>query len=159
VGRDPELDTLARLVGLGFESPAGAAVVVGGDAGVGKTRLLSELVARARQAGHTVLVGHCLDVGDSALPYLPFREMLDRFLADEPVAAAALLERHPAVARLVPGADTPTDAMESTSGDPSGRTDRASLFDGMVACLRQLALHQPVLVIVEDLHWADPSHA
>ncbi len=157
MGRDLELEALVRLVGLGSGQPHGAAVVVGGDAGVGKTRLLNELVARARDAGHTVLVGHCLDVGDSALPYLPFREMLDRFATAAPGVATALLDRHPAVSRLVPGQAPRVDSEESPRVDGSGRTDRASLFEGVVAGLRWLAERSPVLVVVEDLHWADPS--
>ena len=157
VGRDLELKALARLVGLGSDQLRGAGVVVGGDAGVGKTRLLSELVARAQEAGHTVLVGHCLDVGDSALPYLPFREMLDRFATAAPEVATALLEQHPAVSRLVPGRAARFDAEESLGGDGGGRTDRAGLFEGVVGGLRWLAERSPVLVVVEDLHWADAS--
>ena len=70
VGRGAEL---ARLSAAVERARAGspAAVLLSGDAGVGKTRLLSELCRQARQSGATVLVGHCVDLGAVGLPYLP----------------------------------------------------------------------------------------
>src|SRR4051812_27749463 len=70
MGRARELATLADWVGLNGATSA-RAVLLAGDAGVGKTRLLSELVIEAEQRGWRTMVGHCLDFGDSALPYLP----------------------------------------------------------------------------------------
>ena len=55
---------------------ASGAVLLSGDAGVGKTRLLIELRDRAKAEGWRVYAGHCLDFGESALPYLPFSELL-----------------------------------------------------------------------------------
>src|SRR4051812_778499 len=69
LGRDRELALLTDLVGLDGQTRARSVLLVG-DAGVGKTRTLRELVRRARGAGWQTLVGHCLDFGDSALPYL-----------------------------------------------------------------------------------------
>lgn len=71
VGRDAEVDA---LVGYAAD-PATRLVLVPGEAGVGKTRLLTEAVARWEQDGWRCLVGHCLDLGEGSMPYLPFAEI------------------------------------------------------------------------------------
>ena len=72
VGRDTEM---ARLRALLDDAAAGRAVtaLVGGDAGVGKSRLVAEVMAVAGQRGFTVLCGQCAEIGDS-VPYLPFAD-------------------------------------------------------------------------------------
>jgi DNA-binding CsgD family transcriptional regulator len=157
LGRTRELDLLAALVGLpaGAAGPVAAgAVVVAGDAGVGKTRLLTELVDRARAAGRRTLVGHCLDFGDSALPYLPFSELFGRLAEDEPEVVARLTGAHPALAHLLPGRRLLSGAP---GGDGEVHLDRSELFDAVHAALGSLAGDAPVLVVVEDVHWADRS--
>src|SRR6476659_610168 len=115
LGRDRELALLADLLGLGAE-PRSRSVLLVGDAGVGKTRLLAELVDRATDAGWRTLVGHCLDFGDSALPYLPFSEVFGRLAADDPQVAAGLTQAHPALTHLQPGR-----RLLSGSAGPTGR--------------------------------------
>ncbi|MFD9002511.1 AAA family ATPase [Streptomyces sp. NPDC059582] len=144
VGREAEL---ARLAGVLERARTGEAraVLVAGDAGVGKTRLLDEVAGRAAGAGTTVLTGHCVDLGDVGLPYLPFTEILGAVAADEQFAA--VLAAHPAVDRLLgAGADT--------AGNAGGRL---RLFEGVAALLADLARTAPLLLVVEDLHWADQS--
>ena len=124
VGRAQELERLAGLVGV--PAPSGApvgpgSVLLAGDAGVGKTRLLAELRDTASAAGWQVVIGHCLDFGDSTLPYLPFSEIFGRLAADRPAVAAQLIEAHPAVARLMPGRrimgdELSPDAVAGASG-------------------------------------------
>src|SRR3954463_3354870 len=82
VGRAEELD---RLLSHADRAAGGrsSAVLLAGDAGVGKTRLLDELAARATDRGVRVLVGHCVDLGDVGLPYLPFVDLL-RPVASDP---------------------------------------------------------------------------
>ncbi|HYJ77100.1 MAG TPA: ATP-binding protein, partial [Actinomycetes bacterium] len=91
VGRADELDRLVGLVGVGAADETAdvgsGAVLLSGDAGVGKTRLLAELRDRADSAGWRVLVGHCLDFGESALPYLPFSEAFGRLATESPTVA------------------------------------------------------------------------
>ena len=151
VGRDAELDVLAGLIGLGPDSDRGA-VLLGGDAGVGKTRVLAELRTRAEAAGWTVLVGHCLDLGDSALPYLPFSEMLGA-LADLTVAGESLVDRFPAVRRLLPG----RRLLSGGAGPGGGMLDPSELLQAVHDVFDELAGRAPLLLIVEDLHWADKS--
>jgi hypothetical protein len=70
VGRDRELADLTRHLGLEGE-PQSRSLLLAGDAGVGKTRLLAELIDRLTAAGWRTMVGHCLDFADTAPPYLP----------------------------------------------------------------------------------------
>src|SRR4051794_20549999 len=77
IGRDAELTEIASLLGVRTSAEPGV-VLLSGDAGVGKTRVLTELRDLAFTEGWQVFAGHCLDFGDSALPYLPFSEVLGR---------------------------------------------------------------------------------
>ena len=154
-GRAHELDLLADLVGLpDLPRPDGRFVLLGGDAGVGKTRLLTDLCARAAADGWRTLVGHCLDFGDSALPYLPFSELFGRLAGDSPDVGSALTEAHPALSHLQPGRRLLSGLVESGAG---ATLDRAVLFEAVHGALETLAASGPVLVVVEDLHWADSS--
>ncbi len=152
LGRDRVLAELTDLLGLADE-PRSRSVLLSGDAGVGKTRLLAELVARARAAGWRTLVGHCLDFGDSALPYLPFSELFGRLAADTPDVAATLTEARPALSHLQPGRRLISGGVNPTDEN----LDRSDLFDAIHDALDELAGTQPVLVVIEDVHWADRS--
>lgn len=151
VGRTRELDHLSAAAGIGSH-PVSAAVVLGGDAGVGKTRLLTELAARARGAGWTVLVGHCLDFGDSGLPYLPFTELFGRLAAVDPEQAELLHESRPAIDRLQPGRRLRGGGDRGDEG-----MARGELFEAVHGTLQELGGSGPVLVVIEDAHWADRS--
>ncbi len=153
IGRSNELTELLRLVGPPQREPGGT-VLVAGDAGVGKSRLIAELGLRLQDDGWRVLVGHCLDFGDSALPYLPFTEIFGRSLTDFPELTDAVIRAHPAVRRLMPGQRF---AAEDAALLPNEPIDRAELFDAVHASLELLAVDAPLLVMVEDLHWADRS--
>lgn len=143
IGRAAELKQLLSAAGINDE-PSGDAILLGGDAGIGKTRLLRELVDRADSAGHRVLVGHCLDLGDSHLPFQPFVEAFAVLNDGERDELAA---RFPALAPLLPW----------KSADESHDVDRTELFSSVVAGLDHLALSRPILLVVEDVHWADGS--
>ncbi len=150
IGRAWEVGRLAELVGLGG-GPAGN-VLLGGDAGVGKSRLIAELAAVAQNAGWRVLVGHCLDFGDSALPYLPFSEAFGRVAGEDPAMARALAETSPAISRLLPAHRLLADVAE-----PQEATGREALFNAVHGALTELGRQVPLLLVVEDVHWADQS--
>lgn len=135
-------DELARLDGVLSRARSGEAraVLIAGDAGVGKTRLLDEASERAARAGMTVLTGHCVDLGDVGLPYLPFTEILGVLASDE--RFAPVLSGHPVAGRLLGG---------------EGDGGRLQLFEGMAGLLADLADVAPLLLVLEDLHWADQS--
>jgi DNA-binding CsgD family transcriptional regulator/tetratricopeptide (TPR) repeat protein len=142
-------DELARLTGVLERARDGEprAVLVAGDAGVGKTRTLTEAAAHATAAGTTVLTGHCVDLGDVGLPYLPFTEILGAAAADDRLAPA--FAAHPAVDRL-----TGSGPGHGGAPDPGGRL---RLFEGIAGLLADLADITPLLLVLEDLHWADQS--
>ncbi|HJQ04736.1 MAG TPA: AAA family ATPase [Nocardioides sp.] len=147
IGRDGELDELADL--LGISGGDSANVLLSGDAGVGKTRLLMALRDRAVAAGWQVHAGACLDFGESALPYLPFSVVVGRFAAEQPELLARVVASHPALDRLQPG-------HRMAPGEKQA-TDRAALFTGVHALLDEAAADAPVLLVIEDAHWADQS--
>lgn len=140
VGREDELARLSSVLERARGGEA-RAVLVAGDAGVGKTRVLDEISGRAAAAGMTVLTGHCVDLGDVGLPYLPFSEVLGVLAADE--RFAGVVAAHPAVERLLGG-----------GSDDGGRV---RLFEGVAGLLADLADVAPLLLVLEDLHWADQS--
>lgn len=155
VGRDAELAEVASL--LGVRSSAGdvpgTAVLLSGDAGVGKTRLLTELRDLAFTEGWQVVAGHCLDFGDSALPYLPFSEVLGRLAVDLPAVVDEVATRHPALARLQPG----RRMMGHQDREESGALDRGDLFEAVHALVDAASAQAPLLLVIEDTHWADQS--
>ncbi|GGR73866.1 DNA-binding CsgD family transcriptional regulator [Nocardioides luteus] len=155
VGRDADLETLAGLVGLGsgLLATGGRHVLLAGDAGVGKTRILHELRGRAAADGRQTLVGHCLDFGDSAEAYLPFTEILDSITTALPDVVAGVADVHPALLRMAPVAR----ALGGTDPELQEALDRGNLFAAIHALLERAAEKAPVLVVVEDTHWADQS--
>ncbi len=153
IGRAEELDRLAALTGLDDAAPRATAVLLSGDAGIGKTRLLAALRGRAERTGWRVLVGHCLDFGDGALPYLPFSELFGRLDAEQPALAQALADASPPLRRVMPGRRPPADAGR----DATERVDRSELFEAVHSGLQRLGGEEPLLVVIEDVHWADQS--
>lgn len=155
VGRDAELRDLVARLGIRASVGNGQShsVLLAGDAGVGKTRVLTELRDVAVAEGWLVLAGHCLDLADGSLPYLPFSEILGRVLTDRPEAAASVLERHPTLARLQPGRRL--RAVDQRDEDQS--LDQGNILAGVHDLFETLAEAGPLLLVVEDTHWADQS--
>jgi DNA-binding CsgD family transcriptional regulator len=145
VGRDTEM---ARLRGLLEDAVAGRAVtaLVGGDAGVGKSRLVAELMTVAGRNGFTVLCGQCAEIGDS-VPYLPFADAF----RTAPSHIEQAVKARPVLARLLPDGGEPADGI-----DPSGMA-RQQMFGAVLGALAEFAATSPVLLVLEDLHWADAT--
>ncbi len=129
----------------------GGVVLVAGEAGVGKTRFIAELTARSRQSGAVVVVGWCVENGELVLPLAPIADLLRGIVSQVPPADVddVLGPIGVELGRLVPergpvGGQAPIGAS-------------ARLFDGMLGCLCRLGARQPVVAVVEDLHWADES--
>lgn len=139
---------------------APALVLLGADAGVGKTRLLRHVGEVAAADGTRVVTGHCVDLGEIGLPYLPFAEALGVLRAADPAAVDAVVAQRPALGRLlgvVPEDRAGTGAVAAPA--PQAEADeRRELFEGVVAALAACATRErPLLLVLEDLHWADAS--
>ena len=152
VGRAEQLAELdAALAPARRNGPS--VILVGGEAGVGKSRLVKEFTARAQGAGTRVLTGGCVELGTDGLPFAPFtavlRELVRELGAD---GVAGLLPSGVTrdFARLLPEFGTAT----AETGDIVAR---ARLFEQMLALLERLADDQPVVLVIEDAHWADRS--
>jgi tetratricopeptide (TPR) repeat protein len=148
IGRGVELRRLDALLERA-EQDSPQVVLLAGDAGVGKTRLLVALADRARRRGTRVLAGGCVELGDIGLPYLPVVDAL-RELGDDPeeaglLAGAAMTA--PGLGRLLPGIEP-----AGLGGDD---LDQLQVLDAVRAVLVGLAERSPVLLALEDLHWAD----
>jgi DNA-binding CsgD family transcriptional regulator len=130
-----------------------SALLIGGEAGIGKSRLVSEFAAGAGGAGARVLAGGCLDLGADGLPFAPFAAMLRELVRDlgaDGVAALLPARATREFARLLPEfgeADMEADRAVA----------RARLFEQMLTLLERLAEAGPVVLIIEDAHWADRS--
>jgi DNA-binding NarL/FixJ family response regulator len=173
VGRAAELERLRLLSAAAVDGKA-AAVLVSGDAGVGKTSLIAEAARRADRDGLLVLFGRCVDLGTGSLPYLPFAEALSQLVrAGEsvgsaevsesgrvaPVVRAAAIVRQaaqerPSLARIAGrSGQAPPERAPGDSG-----LDRLSLFEAVAYVLGRLGDEvAPLLLVIEDLHWADSS--
>jgi DNA-binding CsgD family transcriptional regulator/tetratricopeptide (TPR) repeat protein len=155
VGRDAEVAQLRAALELAAAGRP-ATVVVAGEAGVGKTRLVAELLGEAAGRGAVALTGGCLDVGEGVLAYAPLVEALRPLPS---VTEPAELERvlggaRAELARLVPELGSPAAAGGTPASAPLAPT---RLFELLLGVLHRLAETGPLLVVVEDLHWADRS--
>jgi hypothetical protein len=147
-GRVPELSKVRELWD---DVSAGScrAVLVRGEPGIGKTRLAAELARYASGDGALVLYGQC--DADLARPFQPFAEALDRYLDQ---AADLITGRFPGDLSRLSGRvrDRVPEAPPPLSAD--GDTERHRLFDAVASWLCALADVQPVLLVVDDIHWA-----
>ena len=148
-GREAELAVLGRA----FEDAAGGVpgtVLVGAEAGGGKSRLVGEFATRV--AGRAlVLAGGCVDLAGAGLPYAPFTAALRGLVRERgPAAVTGLLGGRDAgeLAGLLPEFGTP-----QAGADPA--TARARLFELLLGLFEALAERRPLVLVVEDVHWAD----
>ena len=153
VGRAAELDRLCRALELAADHRPTMRLIAG-DAGIGKTRLIAEFVPRARASGAHVLVGDCLQLGESGLPYAPFVAALRPLLRSLPPEKLDELigPGRPELSHLLPDLGGVTDLPRD-----GGAAAQARLFEIVFGMLRRLADMAPVVLILEDLHWSDSS--
>ena len=160
VGRKRELFELtgawdvARNGALGAARRAGRIMILSGDAGIGKTSLAAELARRAHEEAGVVLAGSAPE--EALAPYQPFLEALRHYFASAPEGGlrAAVSEYGPELARLVPELRRRLpDLAVAPSGEPE--TERYRLFESVVGLLTAISASAPILLVLDDLHWAD----
>ena len=125
-----------------------------GDPGVGKTRLIAELAPRAHAAGTLVLAGRAPE--ETLVAFQPFLEALGQYVDAAPLDELRAHARHHGaeLARLVPELRRRMPELPPTDvGDPE--TERYRLFEAVVGLLGRLSAAAPVLIVLDDLHWAD----
>ncbi len=161
IGRQAQLADLAAALATATDGEP-ATVLLGGEAGVGKSRLIAEFAGQARAQGARVLIGGCQQLGTEALPFAPFTAVI-RDLARED-GTAAVIEllggRVGEIARLLPELDAPEPepaVLAGSGSDAYSGDGRGRLFGQMLALLQQLGEHGPVVLGIEDLHWAGNS--
>jgi DNA-binding SARP family transcriptional activator len=153
VGRAAPLATLERSLEQTLEAGARVAVVTG-EAGIGKTRLLEEIAATAFARGVRVVLGRCYETEQP----LPFRPWVDALRGDRPALDPSDLGRlaegvRAQLGRLFP--ELPTSATD----DGILPNDRGTLFEAVRELIADLAAQGPLLVVLEDVQWADPMSA
>ena len=151
IGRAVERDALAALLARACAG-AGGAAIIGGDAGAGKSRLCREIKTIAAAAQMRVIEGRC-SPAETMTPFAPFIDALRfRLAKGESATAADVLE--PILAHVAPLFQelARPDALAGRSADPT-----ATPFERIFGVMRRLSTLGPVLFIVEDLHWSDPT--
>jgi DNA-binding CsgD family transcriptional regulator/tetratricopeptide (TPR) repeat protein len=158
VGRTAELERIWRALERA-RSARPTTCLVGGDAGIGKTRLIGEFVAGARSSGAHILIGDCLQLGETGLPYAPFVGALRPLLRSLPRERLNELigPGRGELSHLLPDLGSPVSPSRGRDGTPSATAEQARLFEIVFGMLRRLADDEPVVLILEDLHWADSS--
>jgi DNA-binding CsgD family transcriptional regulator/tetratricopeptide (TPR) repeat protein len=151
VGRLGELERLEEGMRRAAAGQGGT-VLLAGDAGIGKTRLVTELGTRARAAGAQTLVGQCIDLVGAEVPYLPVAEAIRPLLAREDVRG--LLRSTRELRWLLPGAAVGDERMRSGGDSPRSQL---GLLEELLTLLGAVAAAEPVVLVLEDLHWADRS--
>ncbi|HEY1566518.1 MAG TPA: AAA family ATPase [Solirubrobacteraceae bacterium] len=148
VGRTAELARLEQLVRDAADDVPGFALI-GGESGVGKSRLMDEFAARAREGGARVITGDCVDLGDAELPYAPLVGAL------RGITGAEVAQILPRGARELSALLPQFEAGDAGLGPSSLAQGR--LFELLLALLGGLGAERPLVLVVEDAHWADPS--
>jgi predicted ATPase/DNA-binding CsgD family transcriptional regulator len=152
VGRVAELGEL-ELAARDAQGRCPTLVLLAGESGVGKTRLVDELERRLQPSGMLVLRGEAVEQGETELPYTPLLNALRPLVREQDAVLATLPERtRTQLAALLPGLDATPPSPESQDGGGQLR-----LFEAVLELLHALSERQPVALVLEDLQWADSS--
>jgi DNA-binding CsgD family transcriptional regulator len=137
----------------------GQVLLVSGEAGIGKTRLVSEMRGRAQAAGFRVLEGACYET-DRALPYAAFIDLLRAYVGADPGAGAALasVPNRASLGALLPELREvlPGNGISTSTDAESAKRDTVHAFSALFG---EFASVRPLLIVIEDVHWSDDTSA
>ena len=150
IGREAELSALTLAYERVRHERRPALVLVSGEAGVGKSRLIAEFGTRVSERGGTVLVGRCVEFGDQVLPLAPLRQVVQMLVdqLDDEALDVVIGPARDGLVAIVP------DLGFVPVGDGA---PVANVLELSLGVLRRLARRRTVVLVVEDLHWADAS--
>ncbi len=154
IGREPELATLEATVARA-STGEGSALLLTGESGIGKSRLIAELRVRAEETGATVLIGECLELAEGELPYAAILGALRSLLRGrdpeevEEILGPGLSRIGPLMPELAAVPEQPAEAR--------AEGDQGHIFEALLGLLVRLGEAGPVVLVIEDLHWADRS--
>lgn len=157
VERDAQRAELRRFVDAALTG-GGRLVLVSGEAGVGKSRLVEEVVGEATARGMRALTGHCVEMS-SSVPYMPYVEMIEQAVIDprSPLALReALGDAAPEIARIVPVLRRVFPDIAAPVELPP-ELARRYLWNCLHDFIERGSRTQPLMLVLEDLHWADES--
>jgi tetratricopeptide (TPR) repeat protein len=152
VGRKSELEELKRFLDLALKGK-GTTVFISGEAGSGKTRLITEFLKTAKKKGVTVLAGWCLS--DAAVPYFPFVEAFDSYLSMSEGEGASVVNQKMALKSWLSATSQSELSEKFVNLQPHVWKDRA--FHGVTKELLFLSARNPLIVVLDDIHWADSA--
>ena len=154
VGRTEELRDLKRAVDGALQGRGGL-VMVGGEPGIGKTRLADEAGVYARLGGAQVLTGRCYEA-ESAVPYMPFVAAIRAYVTTRPPEdlRQELGEAASDVAKLVSEIRNRIPDLPATPRQ-NGEEERHRLFEAVSSFLVNASHANPIVLVLDDLHWAD----
>lgn len=156
VGRAEERRTLRSALD-GLDERAGGVVLIGGEPGVGKTRLAEETLVEARRRDYRALTGRCYE-SDAPPPYLPFAELLHDAVTqvDAETLRVALGDAAGEVAKILPRLRTLYDDIPQPLDIPPEQ-ERRYLFNSIAEFIQRAAATRPLVVLLDDLQWADEA--
>ncbi|MGI8927304.1 MAG: ATP-binding protein [Tepidiformaceae bacterium] len=156
VGRDAERAILKEALTRARQG-SGNIVLLAGEPGIGKTRLATELMADARAAGCFTVIGHCYEM-EGTPPFVPFVEAIDYTARVIPPnqLREALAGDGPEVARIAPRLRQLFPDLPAAADVPADQ-GRHSLFTSFADYLQRACAVQPLVIVLDDLHWADDS--
>ena len=156
LGREPEYtELMARL--RDARQGKGSVILMAGVAGIGKTHLAANFAAEARHGGFVTVTGRCSESRDS-VPYVPFAEILDQLCRNSPPVGflQAMGDVAPEIAGLSPQIHKTYDRIPAPLQVPADQS-RRRLFGALRKFVEQFGHVSPMVVVVEDLHWADEA--
>lgn len=154
VGRRDELNQLGVVLNA-VQGGGGQCVLVSGEAGIGKSRLLAEIKGQAKQLGFKLLNGRCFEQ-DRSFPYAPLVDMLRPFFAQSVASdyLDALGPLAPEIIKLLPELE-PHLSVPISGSSLDSEIEKRQLFEGLTSFFWHQAEVGPLLIVVEDLHWSD----
>jgi len=162
IGRAPHLDAFERSLAEAVDG-RGQTLLVAGEAGVGKSRLVAEARGRAALRGMAVLEGHCFE-SQRALPYAPLIDLLRTAASGEGPGSSTRERLVEAIgpgahelARILPEMAPPEAGGAATGASGHSEQEKHRLFRALADGISRLAAVRPALVIVEDAHWSDDA--